>query len=139
MANPNHLAILEEGVEAWNHWRQINVGVIPDLSGADLSGLELTNIDLSHANIQGTKFIGSNLANSNFDYSKAGIRSGIESLVLASTTTFLSLFSGFFAISVSWALSLYVMPETQPQALIVVFELFLIGFILFPLYSDSLG
>lgn len=90
MANPNHLAILEEGVETWNHWRQVNADVIPDLSGADLSGLELANVDLNHANIQGTKFIGSNLKNSNFSYSKAGIRFGIESLISAYTTTFLS-------------------------------------------------
>ena len=34
MANPEHVEILKEGVEAWNQWRKDNPGVRPDLRGA---------------------------------------------------------------------------------------------------------
>jgi uncharacterized protein YjbI with pentapeptide repeats len=37
VANPEHLAKLNEGVEAWNEWRKQNRSIDPDLSRADLS------------------------------------------------------------------------------------------------------
>jgi TIR domain-containing protein/pentapeptide repeat protein len=37
MANPEHLAKLSEGVDAWNEWRQRHSETIPDLSGVNLS------------------------------------------------------------------------------------------------------
>jgi hypothetical protein len=36
MANPEHLQILQQGVEVWNAWRKQNKGIRPDLSGVDL-------------------------------------------------------------------------------------------------------
>jgi uncharacterized protein YjbI with pentapeptide repeats len=33
MANPEHVAILKQGVKAWNKWRDDNPEIIPDLSG----------------------------------------------------------------------------------------------------------
>jgi uncharacterized protein YjbI with pentapeptide repeats len=36
MSDPAHLAILDQGVDAWNAWRQDNPGVRPDLRGANL-------------------------------------------------------------------------------------------------------
>ena len=36
MANPEHLEILKQGVEAWNQWREQNPQTKPDLSGAIL-------------------------------------------------------------------------------------------------------
>jgi hypothetical protein len=53
MANPEHLAKLLEGVEAWNRWRKRNLTIKPDLSGADLSGANLHRADLSEANLGG--------------------------------------------------------------------------------------
>jgi hypothetical protein len=38
MAKQEHLAKLEEGVEAWNAWRLKNLDIVPDLNGADFSG-----------------------------------------------------------------------------------------------------
>src|SRR5437667_8701133 len=38
MANPEHVAILKEGVHSWNMWRQSNPHTIPDLRGAALLG-----------------------------------------------------------------------------------------------------
>jgi hypothetical protein len=38
MANPEHLAILMEGVDIWNRWRGENLAALRiDLSGAELS------------------------------------------------------------------------------------------------------
>jgi hypothetical protein len=36
MANEEHLKILEEGVAAWNRWREAHPEISPDLSGANL-------------------------------------------------------------------------------------------------------
>lgn len=56
MANPEHLALLKQGVEAWNRWRQANPGIQPDLRGAnlreaDLRGVDLRGADLLRANL----------------------------------------------------------------------------------------
>jgi len=63
MANGEHLAILEQGVETWNKWRKKNARIIPDLSGADLCDRHFTNVysnklkglNLDDANLRGTK------------------------------------------------------------------------------------
>ena len=49
MANPEHLAILKQGVEVWNVWRRMN-GIKPDLRGADLQGANLrgANLDVTY-------------------------------------------------------------------------------------------
>ncbi|BCS89987.1 pentapeptide repeat-containing protein [Pseudodesulfovibrio sediminis] len=39
MANPDHLKILEQGVETWNKWREDNPEVVPDFQNAELNGL----------------------------------------------------------------------------------------------------
>ena len=41
MANPEHLAILKQGVEKWNEWRRKNPNTFPNLRGADLRGTHL--------------------------------------------------------------------------------------------------
>ena len=53
--NPEHLAKLQEGVEAWNAWRIDNPGIWPDLRGADLEGAHLQWADLRYANLEGAK------------------------------------------------------------------------------------
>ncbi len=53
MANPEHVEILEQGVEAWNEWRELNPEVRPDLSIEDLSGLDLRGADLQYADFHG--------------------------------------------------------------------------------------
>jgi hypothetical protein len=44
MTNPKHLQILQQGVEAWNAWREQNWNITPYLFGADLRGADL-NMD----------------------------------------------------------------------------------------------
>ena len=46
MANPEHLAKLKEGVEAWNQWRNEHRAIYPDLTNADISHADLTGADL---------------------------------------------------------------------------------------------
>ena len=41
MAN-EHVALLKQGVDAWNAWREQNPNIRPDLSKADLSRADLT-------------------------------------------------------------------------------------------------
>jgi uncharacterized protein YjbI with pentapeptide repeats len=50
MADQSHLEILEQGVRDWNSWRERNLSITPDLSGADLSGANLTGVNLAEAN-----------------------------------------------------------------------------------------
>ena len=60
MAKPEHLAKLEEGVEAWNAWRLENLDIVPDLNGANLreAGFRWADrrgADFSGANLQLTR------------------------------------------------------------------------------------
>ena len=48
MANPEHLAKLKEGAEAWNKWRKDNPEIKRDL----------TEADLAEANLEGANFTG---------------------------------------------------------------------------------
>jgi hypothetical protein len=52
MANPEHLAKLMEGVEAWNEWRDQNFNIYPDLKGVDLSGANLSKANLAFCDLQ---------------------------------------------------------------------------------------
>src|SRR5215469_8721054 len=51
MPNPEHLAKLMEGVEAWNQWRGSNRSIMPDLGGAFLRDAILNMANLSDANL----------------------------------------------------------------------------------------
>jgi uncharacterized protein YjbI with pentapeptide repeats len=53
MANPEHLAILKQGVKAWNAWREKNPGIRPELSAAQLDAAELRSANLNSANLKG--------------------------------------------------------------------------------------
>jgi Pentapeptide repeats (8 copies) len=56
MADEEQLAVVRQGVEAWNIWRYRNPGIQPNLSGADLY-----EADLSRANLSGAKLIEADL------------------------------------------------------------------------------
>ena len=65
MPNPEHLAILKQGVEAWNEWKSKTTEKI-DLSGAALSLANLKNanlvgVKLDHANLIGAELNCANL------------------------------------------------------------------------------
>ncbi|MGB0563593.1 MAG: pentapeptide repeat-containing protein, partial [Spirulinaceae cyanobacterium] len=52
MSNPEHLAKLKEGVEAWNCWREENQDIKPDLSGAHLPEAKLEGVDFREADLR---------------------------------------------------------------------------------------
>ena len=86
LANPEHLAKLNEGVESWNEWRKQNREVQPDLHGVvirgclrqvDLFMANLQNSDLDAADMQGADLTRANLiratlAGANFSGAKLG-------------------------------------------------------------------
>ncbi|NER82345.1 MAG: pentapeptide repeat-containing protein [Leptolyngbya sp. SIO1D8] len=65
MANEKHLEILNQGVEAWNQWREENPKLKPDLSRANLH-----NANLSYANLSEVNLRGANLNLANLRYAK---------------------------------------------------------------------
>ena len=61
MANPEHVDILKQGVDAWNAWRQDNPDLAPDLSHADPHGANLSDANLSNANLSNANLSVANL------------------------------------------------------------------------------
>ena len=51
MANEEHLAILKEGVDAWNRWTRGQRNILPNLMAADLRDKDLRRADLVAANL----------------------------------------------------------------------------------------
>ncbi|KOP23110.1 hypothetical protein AMR41_27780 [Hapalosiphon sp. MRB220] len=98
MANEEYLAILRQGVEVWNEWRENNSEIKPtlngaDLSKADLSGANLTWTDLTSANLSGANLSKANLARSilsNANFSGADLSKALflrATLVLANLSS----------------------------------------------------
>jgi hypothetical protein len=61
MANPDHLNMLQQGVDAWNAWRERNPSITPDLSGAPLARAHLSEANLNHTNLSGANLFRANL------------------------------------------------------------------------------
>jgi uncharacterized protein YjbI with pentapeptide repeats len=61
MANPDHLNMLQQGVDAWNAWRERNRSITPDLSGANLARAHLSEANLNHAILSAADLSGANL------------------------------------------------------------------------------
>jgi len=66
MANPEHLEIIKQGVDAWNAWRQEHPEIEPNLANADLNEMRLNeanlnNTDLRRADLQNTDFRGADM------------------------------------------------------------------------------
>jgi len=65
MANPEHLAILKQGVEVWNQWREKNPDIQPDFMEAELFNEDLSGADLSKARMFKATLAGVNLSRAN--------------------------------------------------------------------------
>ncbi len=61
MADQRHLNKLNEGVIAWNKWRNENPEILPDLSKAKKQGKSLTGIDFRHTNLDNADLSDANL------------------------------------------------------------------------------
>jgi uncharacterized protein YjbI with pentapeptide repeats len=72
MANDEHVALLKQGVDAWNAWRRENPDMRPDLSDADLEGADLSKANLEGANLRkanlsGVKLIAARLSEADLE------------------------------------------------------------------------
>lgn len=75
MADPKHVEILKQGVEAWNNWRNSNHYLRPDLRGIDLQGVDthgayLAETDLSRVDFSGRDLSGALLYEADFTEAK---------------------------------------------------------------------
>jgi hypothetical protein len=61
MADPEHLAILKQGVEQWNKWREEHPDAKPDLGRTNLSRTNLSRANLSVAYLGWANLSGANL------------------------------------------------------------------------------
>lgn len=61
MANAEHLALVQQGVEAINRFSQENPNTELDLAGADLSGRDLSSARLMGADLRGANLSGCDL------------------------------------------------------------------------------
>ena len=73
VADKKQLEILEQGVDAWNKWRDENRGVRIDLKsadfrGADLLGANLGSADLFSSNLRNANFKSANFSRANLSY-----------------------------------------------------------------------
>jgi uncharacterized protein YjbI with pentapeptide repeats len=62
MADPEHLALVKQGVEAINSFAARNPDVTLDLSEADLSGMSLSGLRVQGANLAGANLEGADLS-----------------------------------------------------------------------------
>lgn len=65
MANKKHLTTIKKGVKTWNRWREKNLNIQPDLSGADLSRAKLATANLIETDLRGADLSQANLASAN--------------------------------------------------------------------------
>jgi uncharacterized protein YjbI with pentapeptide repeats len=77
MANDEHVALLKQGVTAWNAWRSRNPHVVADLTRAnlrevDLSGANLIEADLHGANLRGADLSGADLRSADLTQANLG-------------------------------------------------------------------
>jgi hypothetical protein len=62
MADDTHIAVLKQGVAAWNEWRAAHATARPDFSSAGLRGLDLAKVDLAGANLRNADLRGTTLS-----------------------------------------------------------------------------
>src|SRR5437868_111967 len=59
--DPDHLKLLQQGIEAWNAYREKEPSVEPDLSGGELSAANLHRANLHRANLLKANLVRANL------------------------------------------------------------------------------
>ena len=81
MANDEHVAMLKQGVAAWNAWRDENRNVLhPKLYGADLPRANLTG-----ANLNGADLTGANLTNAVLRWANLQMATLVNTILRART------------------------------------------------------
>jgi len=72
MANPEHLAILKQGVAHWNRWKAQHLELHPDLSGADLSSANLIAAELYRADLGSANLSRADLSGARLNWANLG-------------------------------------------------------------------
>jgi uncharacterized protein YjbI with pentapeptide repeats len=67
MANREYLKIIQQGVDAWNEWREKHPEAIPDLSNTNISNNNLNYANLNYANLSFVNFDNAKLSNANLN------------------------------------------------------------------------
>src|SRR5713226_1613069 len=108
MANKKQLAILKQGVDVWNKWRQEHPRVKPDLSNADLSRailyganfskadlsyIDISEAHLSYANFNGATLIGAEISGTDLMHSSF-LNANLREASLSGADLFGANFSG---------------------------------------------
>ena len=62
MANDEHVALLKQGVDAWNKWRAENANIRPNRNGADLHEANLSEVNLNEADLSLANLSAANLS-----------------------------------------------------------------------------
>jgi uncharacterized protein YjbI with pentapeptide repeats len=84
MANPEHLAKLQEDVTAWNRWRVRYPAVVPDLSSVQAQGGNFLGAHLQNANLENANFYFAHLTASDLSHANlAGANLGHAKLANA--------------------------------------------------------
>ncbi len=80
MANEGHLALLKQGVTAWNEWCYHNPKTVPNLEGANFRNTNLREANFYKADLREVSFQKVDLSMANLE----GANLGIAMLTLAS-------------------------------------------------------
>ena len=67
MANEEYLAILKQGVGAWNKWQRDNEDKRPDFDDANLRGANLRGLNFSRVDLRGASLCEADLSNSDLN------------------------------------------------------------------------
>ena len=68
MANPKHLDILKQRVDAWNQWKKEHPETLPDLSEASLIGANFSAAKLGMANLRRADLRAVNLSGADLSF-----------------------------------------------------------------------
>jgi len=99
MANEQHLNILEQGVNAWNDWREQHSQVWPDLTEANLSNRELRKVNFSQPSLSKANLSFANITKA--DFTTAELSEADLSNVVAYETIFKN--ANLPSVSFRWA------------------------------------
>src|SRR4051812_37117470 len=91
MANDEHVALLKQGVDAWNKWRYENPNVVPDLFKADLFKADLILADLSKADLSKADLSGAKLYEAHLGRTKLSAANLFEATLSGATLTWADL------------------------------------------------
>ena len=128
MANQEQLKIiLEEGVEAWNNWRQENQDIKPNLRGANLKGANLSGADFSNTDIRGTIFKNAILEDTKFCMAKIGFANYFWFFLIIISLAVIMYAFIFDAVIVEISSAIISKKSTIPKAYTIIFLSFVLS------------